>query len=595
VLLLVLSAPAAHAQTPAGPASTGAATAVTFDTATATGTVDPAGSATTYHFAYGTSETYDMQTSETSAGDGDAPVPVQEQLTGLAPSTTYHYELIATSGGVSVDGGDQTFTTPPTPAPTASTNGASLVGTTTATVEGSVDPDGVPTQVTFQYGTTARYGRTTSAQAAGAGTAAQSIAQGLTGLAPGTTYHYRVVASSAGGTVVGGDATFTTAAVPAPGVATGTASAARTTATLTGTVNPRGYATSYHFDYGTSTGYGHSTASHSAGAGTAAVAESAALSGLTPGTTYHYRLVATNAGGTIVAHDATFVTGPNVAPSVYTGAATAVGTTRAGLEGTINAEAITTTYYFEYGTRSPSTRTAARGAGAGSAIVPASSTLSGLSPGTRYLYRLVAVNAGGTVNGATRAFTTAKVPLLLTLTGAANPATFGSTVTFTGTLSGTGAGTRTIALEARGYPYRGRYRKVGTAVSTGAGGTFTLVLAAPSVESEIRAVTVSGSPAVHSAPVLERVRVRVGLAVRRRRGTTRLSGLIAPGDARVRVLIERRFGGRWVPFARASAHRAAGRRLAYARAIRRPGLYRVQVVPRSRALLSAYTPAVTVR
>lgn len=84
-------------------------------------------------------------------------------------------------------------------------------------------------------------------------------------------------------------------------------------ATLTGTVNPGGVETSYYFQYGTTTGYGnelpYGPAFGDAGSGTAPVAGSVTVTGLQPGTTYHYRLVAVNANGTGAGADATFTTG----------------------------------------------------------------------------------------------------------------------------------------------------------------------------------------------------------------------------------------------------------------------------------------------
>src|SRR5437764_9873362 len=70
-----------------------------------------------------------------------------------------------------------------------------------------------------------------------------------------------------------------------------------TTATFAGRVNPNGDATNYAFDWGTTTAYGQQTASTSAGAGSATKTVTAAVSGLTPGTTYHYRITATNSTG----------------------------------------------------------------------------------------------------------------------------------------------------------------------------------------------------------------------------------------------------------------------------------------------------------
>ena len=81
-----------------------------------------------------------------------------------------------------------------------------------------------------------------------------------------------------------------------------------TSATLAGSVNPKGSATTYMFDYGTTPSYGTRTDPAAAGAGTTAVQVTAPVSGLTPDTLYHYRLVASNAAGTTLGHDRTFIT-----------------------------------------------------------------------------------------------------------------------------------------------------------------------------------------------------------------------------------------------------------------------------------------------
>jgi len=94
-------------------------------------------------------------------------------------------------------------------------------------------------------------------------------------------------------------ATTTPPPPPAPAVvSTPATSVTASQATLNGTVDPEGLATSYYFQYGTTTSYSSKTTTTSAGAGTSAVAVSATISKLKPGTTYHYRIVATNANGT---------------------------------------------------------------------------------------------------------------------------------------------------------------------------------------------------------------------------------------------------------------------------------------------------------
>ena len=96
----------------------------------------------------------------------------------------------------------------------------------------------------------------------------------------------------------------------APTVSTGTAgSVGPTTATLNGTVNPNGSATSYSFQYGTSTAYGSSTPTTPVGSDSNAHNVSASLASLSGSTTYHFRIVATNGWGTRYGYDNVFTTG----------------------------------------------------------------------------------------------------------------------------------------------------------------------------------------------------------------------------------------------------------------------------------------------
>jgi len=96
--------------------------------------------------------------------------------------------------------------------PTASTGRATSVTTTTATLNGSVNPNNLPTIWHFQYGTTRSYGAQTPNQGPTAAVKRNiAVAAPVAGLAPGTTYHYRLVAVNSSGTKLGGDHTFTTA------------------------------------------------------------------------------------------------------------------------------------------------------------------------------------------------------------------------------------------------------------------------------------------------------------------------------------------------------------------------------------------------
>jgi Glycosyl hydrolase family 76 len=95
----------------------------------------------------------------------------------------------------------------------------------------------------------------------------------------------------------------------APGASTsGAGSITPSAATVSGTVNPNARSTTYYFQYGTTTSYGGTTALQAAGSGRIRVNVSANLSGLSSGTTYHYRLAASNAPGTACGSDRVFTT-----------------------------------------------------------------------------------------------------------------------------------------------------------------------------------------------------------------------------------------------------------------------------------------------
>src|SRR5437016_6238620 len=111
----------------------------------------------------------------------------------------------------------------------------------------------------------------------------------------------------------------------------------QTSATLNATVNPNGGAVSdCRFEYGSTSAYGSSVPCASLpGSGTAAVAVSAEVEGLSPNTTYHFRIVASNEGGRGSGSDQGLTTLPN-APSVKTAAASSLTQTSATLNGTVN-------------------------------------------------------------------------------------------------------------------------------------------------------------------------------------------------------------------------------------------------------------------
>jgi hypothetical protein len=98
--------------------------------------------------------------------------------------------------------------------PIASTDPATSVTSTTAILNGNVDPQSEDTNYHVDWGTTTAYGNSTPVRLTGAGTVLQPVAEPVTGLTPSTTYHYRVVGTNASGTSNGADQVFVTQAPP---------------------------------------------------------------------------------------------------------------------------------------------------------------------------------------------------------------------------------------------------------------------------------------------------------------------------------------------------------------------------------------------
>jgi hypothetical protein len=425
--------------------------------------------------------------------------------------------------------------------PTAITGPVSAVGTTSATASGTVNPNGQSTSWYFEYGTSTSYGRRTASRSAGSGTNNVQVSGALTGLTPGTTYHYRLVATNGGGTSRGADGIFTT--LTAPVAATGSATSVTvTSATLNGSVDPNGRATTWYFEYGTSTGYGSKTPSKSAGSGTTATSVSAAVSSLAVGRLFHYRLVAASDAGTSRGADRTFSTaGP---PTAVTGLASSLTPSSARLNGTVTPNGLATTWYFEFGTTTRyGARTPTRSAGKGTRPVNVSFGLTRLRTATTYHYRLVARNTAGTIRGANLTFTTPG----LTLAAHAYKVVYGRAVMLSGLVPTRRPGESvTIFAEEFG---KGSPRAIATAV-TGNGGVWSY-LARPI----IRTSYLANWNGVTSRPTVIGVRPKVRF---RRIGRARfVTRVVAARSFRGRkVKFQRRTSaGRWVTVKRVRLNR----------------------------------------
>jgi hypothetical protein len=192
-------------------ATTNGATAVSSAAATLNGSVDPRFGATTAQFQYGLDTSYGQTTASQNVGSGDVAVAVTVSVSGLLPNTAYHFRVVATNPEGTVNGTDMTFTTMAA-APSVTTSAPSNNHSTASTLNGSVSPNGTATTYHFDFGTDKNYGFSSPEQIAGSASSSVPVALDVNGLAPGTTYHYRVTITSTFGTNFGNDVSFTTAA-----------------------------------------------------------------------------------------------------------------------------------------------------------------------------------------------------------------------------------------------------------------------------------------------------------------------------------------------------------------------------------------------
>ena len=288
------------------------------------GNIQPGGIQTTYYIEYGPTEAYGMRTEEGSAGAGDVFEGVSAHLENLEPGTLYHFRVVATNAHGTAFGQDSKFETHGGLL-AVDTLSATNIGYTRASLTGSVYGKYITTDYYFEYGTTSVYGQQTTEREARGEERPEINTQEVSGLAPDTLYHYRIVATNRFyGASYGADQTFST--YPEPLVETDAPTAVGyDDATLNGTITPRGVSAEYYFEYGTSNTYGQRTTPSSAGSGASADQETQVVTGLAEETTYHCRMVATTSYGTTYGADRTFSTG--VKPPAQSETPPMVGTT----------------------------------------------------------------------------------------------------------------------------------------------------------------------------------------------------------------------------------------------------------------------------
>ena len=233
-----------------------------------------------------------------------ADTDLEFDLTKLIVGEDYHYRYIVKNANGTNTGRDQSVQT--FAVLDLKTDPATDLDPGAATLNGTVNPDGYDTEFFYQYGISQNYTQKTPKVKLPPTTGAAALPPTeITGLQPGRVYHYRLIARNKLGTTKGEDRSFIVPATPRISAVRVT-NVSDTDATLNAGVNPFGFDTTYHFEYGKTPSYGDSLPEASIGAGEVPVAVTGDLSGLDPGVTYHFRVVATNKWGTTISPDSNF-------------------------------------------------------------------------------------------------------------------------------------------------------------------------------------------------------------------------------------------------------------------------------------------------
>jgi hypothetical protein len=254
-----------------------------------------------------------------SGSNFTGPTDVHADILGLTAETRYHYRLVIANAEGTVAGTDRAFT--PHTVTALHADPATSITPTGATLNGSFIGDGSLTHYYFEWGTTTSYNHQSaippgdSAGSPGVGVlASESFAIG--GLEPASIYHFRIVAANGSGTSSSDDQSFKTAPV-LPQVRESVSAVHSNGVRFNTEVNPGGADTTYHFEFGTSPCSNlpnpcSSTPTSEAHIGSNSVydSQSRIYEGLTPNTTYYYRVVATNQVGSVPGPDKVFATQP---------------------------------------------------------------------------------------------------------------------------------------------------------------------------------------------------------------------------------------------------------------------------------------------
>lgn len=291
---------------------------ISFTSATLHGAGDPNGSSTTGWFEYGTTTSLGRTSASRDLGSGTSEVDYTVSISGLERNQTYFYRAVTQNTHGTTRGSIRSFSTNDDDifgnAPFATTQAATNITNTSATLNGTVNPNSDLTEAWFEYGPTTSLGFLTPVRTVGSSNYASTISQNVQNLSPNTIYYYRIVARNSFGTDFGSTLNFMTSSSGqisnAPIVSTNAATnVTQTSATMNGTVNPNGSTSDVWFEYGTTPSLGITTQAVNIGSGFNTISRFQNLANLSQNTTYYYRIVARNAFGTSHGNVVSFTTG----------------------------------------------------------------------------------------------------------------------------------------------------------------------------------------------------------------------------------------------------------------------------------------------
>ena len=302
------------------------------------GTVNPNGLATNVYYETPNGGPYAVQNLLNS---NSAQTLMQYTLTGLTPNTTYTFHIVASNSAGVTNGSWVSFTTTgnnnnATTSPTISTTTATSVGSSSATLRGSVDDTGSLTVTRwFEWGTS-QNNLNNTLSVSGTQSSNGSFNRSLSGLSSNDTYYFQACGSNSLGNDCGATFSFTTNSSSGGGGGSSSGSGSGNnnnnnqwlypvittlfptsintySASINGSVNANNSSTNTWFEYGTSMSFGMNTQSATYNANTTATTFGI-MSPLMPNTRYYYRMVAENSAGRVYGATIAFTTPPVYVP-----------------------------------------------------------------------------------------------------------------------------------------------------------------------------------------------------------------------------------------------------------------------------------------